>query len=112
MDHWLVEIGIERRRADEAHGARQEGRLRTCARRIAGIALAEYRRQTSDAQTGDSFITLLHACALNDAAPEPVRAAAQRLEARIGADFSSPSSDPIGDAEIIVEFVRSAVQKS
>jgi hypothetical protein len=112
MAHWLLDIENERRRADEARKMHHDARLRTSARRIAGIALAEHHRLRTGAGGEDSFIVLLNACATDQTVPEPVRAAAQRLMARVGSDFSSPSVDPIGDAETIVTFVISDAQKS
>jgi len=44
--------------------------------------------------------------------PPDVASAAARLEARLGPDFTSPSVDPIGDAMIIVEFVRIKLRDS
>ncbi len=112
MAQWQIEIENEMARAADARKNPHEGRLRTSARRIAGIALAEYRRVVRGVQNQDSFIVLLDECALDPAKPDNVRDAARRLETRVGSDFSSPATDPIGDAEIIVAFVRSAVQKS
>jgi hypothetical protein len=112
MAHWLLDIESERRCAEEARRIGHDGRLRTSARRIAGLALAEHRRMTAGVVTEESFIDLLNACAADETMPEPVRAAAQRLVARVGSDFSSPSVDPMGDAEAIVTFVMTAAQKS
>lgn len=106
MAHWLTDIDNEKLRAREST---HEGRLRTSARRIAGIALAEHRRFTTGAAGEESFIVLMNACAADDTKPEPVRDAARRLMARVGSDFSSPCVDPMGDAEIILSFVRSEV---
>jgi hypothetical protein len=112
MDQWLHDIELELRRAEEARTMGHDGRLRTSARRVAGIALSEYTKATSGARKDDGFLALLAACALDRSVPEVVRAAAQRLAARVGTDFSSPSLDPLGDADVIVSFVRSALQKS
>ncbi len=112
MANWQSEIENEMFRAADARKYSHEGRLRTSARRIAGIALSEYRRAVAGIQNQDSFIVLLDECALDPAKPDNVRDAARRLETRVGFDRTSPSTDPIGDAEIIVAFVRSAVQNS
>jgi len=109
MPHWLVDIENERLRARESS---HPARVRTSARRIAGIALSEYRRITAGASTEESFITLLAVCAADTAMPDAVRDAARRLGARVSADFSSPSTDPMGDADAIVGFVASLAQKS
>ncbi len=106
MSHWLIEIENERLRA---RASSHPARVRTSARRIAGIALTEYRRITAGAAREESFITLLADCAADSTLPVVVRDAAHRLGARVSADFSSPSTDPMRDADVIVEFVASAV---
>ena len=109
MDDWQTEIANETRRALQSSHA---GRLRTSARRIAGIALSEYRRTAEGVRKEESFLALLTDCANDPSLPEPIRGAAYRLSARVGTDFSSPSVNPMGDADIIVDFVRSAAEKS
>ena len=96
---WLRQIDTELSRVkNERHPAR----IRTAARRIAGIAL-----QHRSGSASDDLLRALQD-AVNDAAlPVIVRDAAARLAARIAADFSSPSVDPLGDAMIIVDHVRS-----
>jgi hypothetical protein len=112
MDQWLLDIEQEKRRAAQASEAHNEGRLRTSARRIAGIALVEYRRLAAGAPGTENFLVLLQDCANDPTKPDAVRDAARRLQARVGEDFTSSSADPLGDAEVIVKFVRSAAQNS
>lgn len=81
------------------------GRTRTIARRIAGIALQQYYQdQTTD------FLRLLHAAVNDDAVPQDIREAVERLSARLDANFSSPSLDPLADALSVVEFVKRQTQ--
>jgi uncharacterized protein (UPF0147 family) len=96
--NWLntIEKELLRLRPNE-----HPGRTRTTARRIAGIALQHYYASaTSD------FLKLLQSTVADDAVPVDIRAAADRLAARLDANFSSPSIDPVGDAMAIVEFVK------
>ena len=77
------------------------GKVRTTARRIVGIALEQL--YTSP---GNDFIKLLHRASDDRSLPESVQNAAGRLGARLTPDFQSPSSDPLGDAKIIVDYVQ------
>jgi uncharacterized protein (UPF0147 family) len=96
--NWLHHIEIEQKRISPNE---PPGRTRTIARRIAGIALQQYYHvQATD------FMKLLHTAVNDDAVPQEIRAAVERLSARLDANFSSPSLDPIADAQSVVEFVR------
>ena len=100
METWNDEIAAELLRAQQATKEQNNGRLRTCSRRIAGIALTQWYAKNSD------FMILLR-LAMNDiGVPEEVRLAAERLQSRVRPDFSSASMDPLSDALTVVEFVR------
>jgi len=47
MSQWLIDIEREVKRANEAQRMRNAGRVRTAARRIAGIAIGELQRHTT-----------------------------------------------------------------
>ncbi len=81
------------------------GKLRTTARRIAGIALQHYYREAD----GDVLRTLRRGEADHNLSGE-VREALRRLAARLDENFSSPSIDPLGDAMLVVDFVRNSPQ--
>lgn len=95
--HWLllIENELQRIRPDG-----NPGRTRTIARRIAGIALQQYYKNSSD-----DFLRVLQTALSDDAMPANVRSAIERLATRLDHHFHSPSIDPIGDATMIVEFV-------
>lgn len=96
--NWLLHIETELKRIQPQQ---HPGRVRTIARRIAGIALRElYHSSTED------FIQFLHQAQQDTTLPDDVRSAAGRLAARLDANFNSPSVNPINDAMIIVEFVK------
>jgi hypothetical protein len=106
---WLNDIDTELLRADEARRIGHEGRLRTCARRIAGIALRQYSLMgRSDLAPADDVLAMLRQCSVSPVMPADIRAAADRLQTRVSADFTSPSTDPMGDAMLILSFVKSA----
>ena len=97
---WLADIETELRRIGPGD---PPGRVRIVARRIAGIALQRlYRTEAPDVPA------VLRKAMEDDTLPDEVRGAVERLAARLDAQFRSPSTDPIGDAQRIVEYVRIA----
>lgn len=106
MQSWKTEIEKEIERARDAERRNNAGRARTCARRIAGIALRQIQNQFPQLQLSSDYITALHAVKKSDSVPARVAEAAARLQQRISENFTSPSTDPLGDALIIVEFVQ------
>ena len=95
---WLLHIETELQRIQPNENP---GRTRTTARRIAGIALNELYK-LSDAD----FLKLLVRASDDHTLPETVWNASLRLAARLDANFTSPSIDPINDAMIVVTFVK------
>ncbi len=101
---WLVEIETELRRVNPGENP---GRTRTIARRIAGIALQQiYADGTKD------FLHLIISAKIDPVFPDDVRSALERLAARLDAQFSSPSTNPIGDAMMVVDFVKQNTSQS
>ena len=109
MADWEREIEIELLRAKESNNP---GRTRTAARRIAGIAIQELQKRDPGASVPRDYISALRVFAKSENLPESVAAAAARLEARLSTDFISRSIDPVGDAMIIVGFVRTKLDGS
>jgi hypothetical protein len=103
MTDWQREIEIELRRAE---GSTNPGRLRTAARRIAGIALQQLQQSLGQAPGEGGYMNALRKFMSSKNIPREAAAAAERLEARISPDFTSPSVDPVGDAMLIVEYVK------
>ena len=103
--NWRDEIDLELARAREAEGNRNQGRVRTSARRAAGIAIREFEKQFTEMRYGTDFISQLRSFASDVAIPENVRNAADRLQARLSPEFESPSKQPIEDAAIIVGYI-------
>ena len=99
--HWLLQIETELNRIQLNENP---GRTRTIARRIAGIALRELYYSS-----GEDFLKLIQQASDDAKLPENVRTSASRLASRLSSNFTSPSIDPIGDAKIIVEFVKRAI---
>ena len=103
MADWMDEINAELRRAEQSN---HPGRTRTAARRIAGIALRQVPDIQQKTSVAEDYIGILRVSMNVPEFPAEVQEAASRLQARLSADFSSPSTDPIGDAMIIVAFVQ------
>src|SRR5271157_4587213 len=107
MVDWEREIEVELRRAGQAQNP---GRRRTAARRIAGIAIQQLQKQSAQLPVERDYITALRVFMKSENLPPEVAAAAGRLEARLSADFTSQSLNPVGDAMLIVEFVIKKLQ--
>jgi hypothetical protein len=108
MSGWMDEIAVERRRAEES---KHPGRIRTAARRIAGIALRQLPDARLNSSGGEDYVGILRTSMNLPELSAEVREAASRLQSRLSADFSSPSKDPIGDAMIIVEYVKEVLRR-
>jgi hypothetical protein len=96
--NWLHQIETERQRLQPGENP---GRTRTIARRIAGIALQQYFQSFA----GD-FLAVLRTAAADETLPGDIREASERLMTRLDPNFISPSTDPVSDAMLIVDFVR------
>jgi hypothetical protein len=104
---WTESVELELQRAREAQRQANSGKVRTSARRAAGLALEELQRRFPERNFGGDFITRLRSLAVDPAVPQPVREAADRLQARLTPDFASRSVDPVDDAEIILAYIVS-----
>jgi hypothetical protein len=109
MMDWQREIEIELLRAGNSQNP---GRLRTSARRIAGIAVQELQKRDVHVPAELGYVNALRKFIKSENLPLAVSAAAARLESRLSPDFTSQSLDPVGDAMIIVEFVRKQLLSS
>ncbi|MBM4168506.1 MAG: hypothetical protein FJ215_05045 [Ignavibacteria bacterium] len=109
---WLDEIRIELGRAHEAQRVGNESRVRVCARRAAGIAVAELSKHRSEYQHSGSIMEQLASFGSNTRAPRSARQAASRLAARLNEKFVSPSKNPVDDALIIITFVQQSLKQS
>jgi hypothetical protein len=109
MADWEREIEVELSRAKQSQNP---GRLRTAARRIAGIAIQQLQKRNAPLSVERDYITALRVFIKSENLPVEVSTAAARLEGRLSADFTSQSLDPVGDAMLIVEFVRTKLSAS
>ena len=99
----LVERELARGRAARREG--NEGKVRVCARRAAGAAIAYWMRGEGGIQPPDA-VGYLRALAEMPPVPAPVRDAARRLSARISDQFTWKfATDPLEDSAIITTYV-------
>lgn len=108
MRDWLGEIENELQRGRKSQNP---GQTRTAARRIAGIAIKELQKHFPHQLFGEDYIRALRDFTNTDELPVAVVEAARRLQARLSPDFTSPSVDPLGDAMLIVEFVKTRINE-
>ncbi len=106
---WIEDVQREIGRAHEAERVGNLGRARTAARRAAGLALAEYYRRKRPTEGVEDLLRYVRDCATDQRAPQEVKEAADRLQARLRPDFSSPTKHPVEDALCIVRYVASAL---
>jgi hypothetical protein len=85
--------------------AGNEGMVRVCARRAAGIAIRHWMRNGGRSNVNVDAMSLLRNLLQEPLMPPAVLAAATRLSARIDQQFSSPSIDPLHDCRIIIEHL-------
>lgn len=104
--NWIDDVERELGRAAESERIGNRGRARTSARRAAGIAVSELQGRFPERFYGRDFIGQLRAFADDPTIPTIVRAAAERLQARLSPEFESPSENPVEDARIIFHYVR------
>jgi hypothetical protein len=88
--------------AHEARAKGNEGMVRVCARRAAGIAIAFWLQQHPRPWRADA-VSRLRSIHTEPDLPESIRAAAGRLAARVRGDFTPAfPEDPLNDAWTII----------
>lgn len=97
-------IDSECSRAADARQAGNEGMVRVCARRAAGIAIA-HRAGKTGRTPGPNMMANLRNLQQDASLPAEVRAAASRLTATITPQFTSASTQPLEDARIIINHL-------
>jgi hypothetical protein len=99
----LDRIGKELSTARQARTTGNDGMVRVCARRAAGIAVSFWLEQNSRQGWGLDAMSQLKNLQSDESTPRGVRDAAMRLTARITEQFKSTfSTDPIADSETII----------
>lgn len=89
--------------AEAARAEGNEGKARVCARRAAGYAIRAFYRQSRGGTWTGSALQQLKTLRDDEAQPESLRAAAQRLTAQVNHDHAMPfQEDVLDDARLLV----------
>ena len=104
--NWLDEIELELNRGHDAERVGNEGKARTAARRAVGMAVTEYQKRQAVNAYGADVMRQLQGIAEDESLPNEVRGAASRLQTRISQEFTSPSRQPLADAQVIIDFIK------
>ena len=109
---WIDDVERELDRARAAKTVGNDGQVRPSARRAAGYALTELQRRFPDRKYGVDFVRQLRGLMEDRSVAEEVRGAAERLQARLSADFASASTNPLEDARVIIAFVHKELYRT
>ena len=88
--NWKSELQVEFDRAEASLAAKNEGQMRVCARRAAGIAIREYLIQRGIKPPSISAYKLLEFLENQPDTPADLRRAAIHLRLRVTEDFKFP----------------------
>lgn len=103
---------IEKEFATAAHAQKigNDGMVRVCARRAAGVAITFWLQTNPRQRWGVDAMSQLRYLQLDESLPEDVRDAAKRLTTKVTEQFTSPfSTNPIEDANIVIDhLIKSA----
>jgi hypothetical protein len=106
LDEARSKIDAEFSVAAHSRSAGNDGMVRVCARRAAGVAITYWLQETEGERRGVDAMTRLRTLQRDPSIPEGVREAAQRLTARVTEQFDAPySSDPLEDCRVIIDYV-------
>jgi hypothetical protein len=102
----IERIRLELEAAASARSAGNEGKVRVCARRAAGLALMEHLSAITPAISRlPDAMTLISSLRDDPAVGSAVREAASRLVARVAGDPGYPAGfDPLADADSIIRY--------
>jgi len=90
MTNWKTELNEEFKMAQEALDAKNQGKMRVCARRAAGIAIREYLIQRGVTPPSVSAYDLLNFLDEMDDTPADLRQASAYLRMRVTEEFRLP----------------------
>jgi hypothetical protein len=92
--------------ADQALKIGNDGKVRVCARRAAGAAIAYWLQSNPRSGWGLDAMTRLHHLQLDASLPHNVRDAAVRLTTKITEQFATSfATSPIEDSRIIIAYL-------
>ena len=92
--------------AARAQSTGNNGMMRVCARRAAGIAIQHWLELHPHPDWGTDAMNRLRNLQHQDTIPQDVRDAAERLTSKVTRDFTySSTSNPIRDANRIIDYM-------
>ena len=104
---YLEKIAKEFADAEQARRGGIQGRMRVCARRGAGFAVAWLCTSRGQQVRDTDSLNLLKMIQSDESFPTEIREASKRLTAKINPDFTYAfPTDPLDDAHIIVNYVK------
>lgn len=102
----ITQIEKEFAAARYAQGIGNDGMVRVCARRAAGIAIGCWLEDNPREGWGADALGRLKNVRLDESMPMDVRDAASRLTAKVTEQFTSQfSTDPIDDSKMIINHL-------
>jgi len=108
MNKELVIQNIEKEftHGEQARKKGNEGMVRVCARRAAGVAIAYWLESHRRDGWGIDAMNQLRNLQFDESMPQSVREAALRLTTKITEQFTSAfHTDPIQDSKIIIDYL-------
>lgn len=105
-DQLFTQIEKEFAMAAAAKRSGNEGMVRVCARRAAGLAISYWLRSHPGTTWGTDVMSQLRNLQTDSSMPDNVRVAAMRLTTKVSQRFTSPfSTDPIADSNCIIQYL-------
>jgi hypothetical protein len=102
----LARIEHEFSAAEAARKNGNDGMVRVCARRAAGVAITFWLEDNPRTGWGVDAMSQLRNLQTDPLMPDEVRAAAGRLTTKITGQFTSPfSQHPLADAQLIIDHL-------
>jgi HEPN domain-containing protein len=98
MSDWKNDLSVEFKRAAQARIQKNEGQMRVCARRAAGIAIREYLTRQGQPPPSMSAYDLLNLIKKDASLSPDLRLMADHLTARVTEEFRLPV-----DADLMAE---------
>jgi hypothetical protein len=99
MSDWKKNLTMEFERAAQARIQKNEGQMRVCARRAAGIAIREYLTRQGNPPPSMSAYDLLNLLKQDATFPEDLQPALDHLTVRVNEEFKLPvEADLVADA--------------
>ena len=102
----ILQIEKEFTAASQAQAAGNDGMVRVCARRAAGVAIDLWLQSHSRLGWGINAMHQLRSLRLDERMPRDIRDAAERLTTKVTAAFTSSfPTNPIDDSKIIINHL-------